>query len=138
MGLADSVLYISIELRCPAHFRMGAAVWQVLHYLMYLCVGIWDWARAKTPVDPGFSPRSELQRVKDAAREFYYKLTIFNALKYSFCALVIIPACVFICVIVLAQFCYLAALMCICLCVFVPCIPVMLVAPTEEFKAMLH
>ena len=127
-----------MSLRCPAHCVTRAAVWQVLHYCMYLCVGIWDLFRAETPVDPGFSPRAELQRVTDAAREFYNKLSILNALKYSFCIFVVITGCTVVSVILLTQICSLAAFLCFGVCFLVPCIGIMLVVgPEEEVKRLL-
>ena len=40
-------------------FNSAAA--QVLNYGMYLCVGVWEWCRAGTPVDLGFLPAAHLE-----------------------------------------------------------------------------
>ena len=41
-------------------------VWQVLHYSMYLCAGIWEWCRAGVPFDTGFSRQAVLRHLADA------------------------------------------------------------------------
>ena len=122
--------------------QVSAAVGQVLHYCMYLCAGIWDWLRAGTPVDLGFSPRAELRQVADSARNILQSLTIMNALKCSLCALVLsslvllliaVWAFLFImCSTQILYFCLCAAGMC-CL---LPCIGLMHFVPGDHSKKL--
>ena len=43
----------------------SAAERQVLNYGMYLCVGVWEWCHAGTPVDLGFSLAAELEELAE-------------------------------------------------------------------------
>ena len=81
----------------------------MLHYCLYLCVGVWKWYRAGTPVDLGFPPRVVLKQLSDAASKSYNSLTLVNAVKFIACAIFIIAVCVFLCVYVCMQIVSLTA-----------------------------
>ena len=73
---------------------------QVLNYGMYLCVGVWEWCRAGTPVDLGFLPAANLraQDVSDGVSCEYVVDAIRHAFAHDdvgFCVYVTVLAGIF-------------------------------------------